>query len=504
MNDPKQRVKHFFTKIAGVTHRNQDGTNRQRIIERCKLLEKLILEHEEDNPVDPNAIKICRENGQQLGYLNADLAPRVVRESNEGYRFAAFISDLTGGRREAPTRGVNLLVVVANPGVTDREAQDYVDSLLTDLPYSPCASVFGNLADNMDEFPRSPRRYVSRRDGEGTDAPGVISLIFGCLAVLCLLMGCFTCGATYYAAVPFALLGGLVGFFGRGNMRVAGLLLNFLALIPAIAVMLGVLGMIGLGSSAAVALKNQETTGAEPSGDGSQTITRNETINKANVSNQSIVNPNKSSLQSAGKNSALPNNEERRQPAEERQKAEQKANTEAEREVSRQIELEKSGLPYYPPPQTLKDGRNAEEWYQLLRSNSQKARIFAQATAALSALKEEGIPFLLDYLSRQTTLKSRQEAVRLIRVECVHRNDLPKLLPCLEQSKNDSFTRLLALEGLEKRAKDLKKEHIPQIENLVKDMLENPRYSERTKEEIQRRLETIRMEANALPANRQR
>ncbi len=50
--------------------------------------------------------------------------------------------------------------------------------------------------------------------------------------MVCLLMGCFTCGETYYTSVPLALLGFLVGFFGRGNMRVAGLLLNFLALMP--------------------------------------------------------------------------------------------------------------------------------------------------------------------------------------------------------------------------------------------------------------------------------
>jgi hypothetical protein len=81
----------------------------------------------------------------------------------------------------------------------------------------------------------------------GTDAPGVISLIFGCLGMLCLLFGCCTAGITYFAAIPFALIGGVVGFFGRGNLRVAGLVLNFLVLIPAIAL---VVAMTWLGAGA--------------------------------------------------------------------------------------------------------------------------------------------------------------------------------------------------------------------------------------------------------------
>jgi DNA-directed RNA polymerase subunit RPC12/RpoP len=67
-----------------------------------------------------------------------------------------------------------------------------------------------------------------------TDAPGVISLIFGSISVVCLLLGCFTCGASYFAAVPMAAVGAGLGFFGTGNMRVAGLTLNLLTLVPAV------------------------------------------------------------------------------------------------------------------------------------------------------------------------------------------------------------------------------------------------------------------------------
>jgi hypothetical protein len=181
--------------------------------------------------------------------------------------------------------------------------------------------------------------------------------------------------------------------------------------------------------------------------------------------------------------------------------AQKNAKVEAEQEVARKADLEAKGLSYYPRPRTVENGHNAEEWYKLLRENPLNARIYEQATTALSALKEEGTPFLLDHLSRETTQKGRHTLLKLIPVQSIHRNDLHKLLPCLDASKNYQGTRLLALQYLEKRAKDLRKELAPKIESLVQDMLENPRYSEETKEEIRKRLKTIRLESNAKPAN---
>lgn len=59
----------FYTKIAGVTFRNSDGSSRQRIIRDCRIGEALLLIREPDNPVDKFAVNVVRRNGQQLGYL---------------------------------------------------------------------------------------------------------------------------------------------------------------------------------------------------------------------------------------------------------------------------------------------------------------------------------------------------------------------------------------------------------------------------------------------------
>jgi hypothetical protein len=90
MESPKQ-AKHFFTKVVGVSHRNPDSTSRQAAIKTCHVLERLVLDRGEDNPRDANSVKVCRENGQQLGYLSSALAGEIVRKSARGNRSAVFI-----------------------------------------------------------------------------------------------------------------------------------------------------------------------------------------------------------------------------------------------------------------------------------------------------------------------------------------------------------------------------------------------------------------------------
>ena len=97
----------FFTKIAGVTHRNKDRKSRQSLIARCSVGEELILEREPDNPVDPNAIKVCRTSGEQLGYIPANVAASgLARDLDRGDLPRCRIVNLTGGGEY--NRGVNI------------------------------------------------------------------------------------------------------------------------------------------------------------------------------------------------------------------------------------------------------------------------------------------------------------------------------------------------------------------------------------------------------------
>lgn len=91
-----QRLNPFFTKVAGVTRKNTDGTDRQKILKNCKRGEQLRLIHE-PIPQDKNAVKVCRENGEQIGWLNSILAAEIAPRLDKGSKVDAEISEITGG-----------------------------------------------------------------------------------------------------------------------------------------------------------------------------------------------------------------------------------------------------------------------------------------------------------------------------------------------------------------------------------------------------------------------
>jgi hypothetical protein len=97
----------FFTKVAGVTYRNKDGKSRQRLISQCRVGEELVLKREPDNPADPNAIKVLRVTGEQLGYVPAHVAASgLASDLDSGERCKCRVASLTGGN--GLTRGVNI------------------------------------------------------------------------------------------------------------------------------------------------------------------------------------------------------------------------------------------------------------------------------------------------------------------------------------------------------------------------------------------------------------
>jgi len=123
--------KTFNTKIVGVTYQNKDGSSRQNIISKCRLNEKLILIPEiyKEN----YAIMVCRENFEQLGYLNSVLAEEIsdlmVRRKS---RVDAKISTLTGGNGK--TRGVNVEIIKY---LTKKRPKQPKKAEIIEKPYDP-------------------------------------------------------------------------------------------------------------------------------------------------------------------------------------------------------------------------------------------------------------------------------------------------------------------------------------------------------------------------------
>ena len=104
---PQARTKGrlITTKVVGVTFSNRDR-NRQEIIARLQMGDRIWLEMSPENVFDSNAIKVSCSNGEQIGYIN-----RYLAASLNPY-FAAYgkpirgrVSLLTGSRWDGYTIG---------------------------------------------------------------------------------------------------------------------------------------------------------------------------------------------------------------------------------------------------------------------------------------------------------------------------------------------------------------------------------------------------------------
>lgn len=108
----------MYTKVAGVTFSNSDGAWRQNLIrEFGKSGKRLIFKREPRNPADPNAVAVWLPvrslffpKAFQIGYLNHHLAPEVARFMDTGGSLEGIIAEVTGGTREKPTLGVNMIL----------------------------------------------------------------------------------------------------------------------------------------------------------------------------------------------------------------------------------------------------------------------------------------------------------------------------------------------------------------------------------------------------------
>lgn len=113
------------TKIRGVSHKNQDGSDRQAIIRKhIHGGRELLLAREPDNPYSEtgNAVSVwyekrglLRRRRLQLGYLGSDLADEVAPLLDQRWRYRVVVLGITGGSRNQPTRGVNIKIEMHPP-----------------------------------------------------------------------------------------------------------------------------------------------------------------------------------------------------------------------------------------------------------------------------------------------------------------------------------------------------------------------------------------------------
>jgi len=135
----RNRLRHEFAKVSGVTFDNDDGSDRQSIIKKCRRGEPLIFQQDPNNPFSVYATKVLWESPgflgrkiQQIGYAPEYMAERIVSSVWTDMAVEGVILEVTGGTREKPTRGLNFAVIFSAPDVSDVERQDYVAAILAE------------------------------------------------------------------------------------------------------------------------------------------------------------------------------------------------------------------------------------------------------------------------------------------------------------------------------------------------------------------------------------
>lgn len=102
--------------------------------------------------------------------------------------------------------------------------------------------------DDYDDAPR-------RSSGGADDVPGIIGLVCGGIAAVCLLAGCIL-GCLWFIAPVFALAGGITSLFAKGNLKTAGLIVNGVVLLLTILAVVLVI-VVGVGFLAALPAAGQ-------------------------------------------------------------------------------------------------------------------------------------------------------------------------------------------------------------------------------------------------------
>lgn len=86
----------------------------------------------------------------------------------------------------------------------------------------------------IDDEDEDEERSIRWSEENKPDPAGTVGVMLGSLAILLLMMTCFTWGISYCLCIPTAIFGLIVSVFARTQLRVIGITLNVISLLPAV------------------------------------------------------------------------------------------------------------------------------------------------------------------------------------------------------------------------------------------------------------------------------
>ncbi len=102
----------FYSKIAGITHRNPDGSDRAALIAAEPEFAVFELIPEPDNPIDPKAIAVQHPlSGAKLGYLPEQTAHDLLPQMEDDRTWVAILR-CHNQTPEHKAAGANVLIAI--------------------------------------------------------------------------------------------------------------------------------------------------------------------------------------------------------------------------------------------------------------------------------------------------------------------------------------------------------------------------------------------------------
>jgi len=108
LNDNFKIYSGFYSRVAGITHENDDGSSRQDIIRTCSIGDQLFMQPSPFGKFK-NATKLFTKDGKQIGWLTERVAGEFFNLLNDNkYKFYIEITEITGGYSDKPNLGCNI------------------------------------------------------------------------------------------------------------------------------------------------------------------------------------------------------------------------------------------------------------------------------------------------------------------------------------------------------------------------------------------------------------
>lgn len=188
----------YKTKIVGVTFKNDDGTNRQEVIESCSKGDTLSLEHYYYK--DEDAFKVTNIYGEALGNLKKELTEKLVELYDIGTIEAADVEILNITGEDKGTLGVNIKITI----------DEFITDSAADIAIQPEDTVGTSAVIEEKTTPPSKNEDTLKmlHDKYGAHNLKMYSTVLKILFIFGLLLALFTLIFSF----PFAILFGVIAF----------------------------------------------------------------------------------------------------------------------------------------------------------------------------------------------------------------------------------------------------------------------------------------------------